>query len=306
MRIGVHRRAPTRVCVEAGILGASPQEAVVVIMLVVVRHLAVGPPTILAVVVSIAVHVIVRLVDACRPSILARRVVDLRLESASSSVLATRNDTRFLVLDHHPHADSARQAPEQENDNAKADGTFGDFALAFAAPSEHFTLAFVVGVLIIFRFSLLDTLRLPNTERDGGCEPEEGKEQVDTEVGVYVDEAPGTGPHGDHYLVDQGGDAKEALRKALARCLWRGQKAAHKGKVEAELAAMLAFLGEDGKGEAAGYEGEESLSGMEEGFGLLVVALLDAHGERGWVAERARLGQGRESGGYVQRARVVG
>lgn len=62
---------------------------------------------------------------------------------------------------------------------------------------------------------------------------------------------------------------------------------------------MVAGLGEDGEGQAAGYEGEECLDSMEEGFGLLVVALFDAHG--GWKWATARVPSGiREGGCYVQ------
>jgi len=59
--------------------------------------------------------------------------------------------------------------------------------------------------------SLLDALRLPDSERDGACEPEEGEEEVEAQVGVYVGEAPGAGPHWDHDLVDQGRNGEEAL-----------------------------------------------------------------------------------------------
>jgi hypothetical protein len=50
--------------------------------------------------------------------------------------------------------------------------------------------------------AFLYALRLPDSEGDGGCEPEEGEEEVQTQVGVDVGEAPGARPHGDHYLVD--------------------------------------------------------------------------------------------------------
>jgi hypothetical protein len=72
---------------------------------------------------------------------------------------------------------------------------------------------------------------------------------------------------------------------------------AYESKVEADLAAMIARLGEDSEREAAGDEGEQGLGCVEEGFGLLVVALLNAHceglccaggaaGERGWYVQR--------------------
>lgn len=240
-------------------------------MLVVIWHLA----------VSIMV-IVVRLIDARRPSVFAGGIIDLRLESASAAVLAAGYDACLPVLVHHPDADRARQAPEQEKDDAETDGGFGDFALAHAAPGEGLTVALVVYVLVfgmVFS-SLLDALRLPDTERDGGCEPEEAEEEVEAEVGVYVGEAPGAGPHWDHDLVDQGGDGEEALRRIISEGHWcQVWKKAYKRKVEADLAAMVARLGEDGKGEAAGDEGEEGLGCVEGCFRFLVVALLDAHGE---------------------------
>lgn len=139
-------------------------------MLVVIRHLAVR-----------IVVVVVRLVDACRPSVFAGGVVDLRLESASAAVLAAGYDACSSVFVHHPDADRARQAPEQEEDDAEAHGGFGDFALADATPGEGLAVALVVYVLIFGMVfpSLLDTLRLPDTERNGGCEPEKGEEEVE-------------------------------------------------------------------------------------------------------------------------------
>jgi len=171
-------------------------------MLVVIRHLAVC-----------IVVVMVRLIDARRPSVFAGGVVDLWLESASAAVLAAGYDACLPVLVHHPDADRARQAPQQEEDDAEADGGFGDFTLAHAAPGEGLAVALVVDVLVfgMVFLSLLDTLRLPNTKRDGGCEPEKAEEEVEAQVGVYVGEAPGAGPHWDHDLVDQGGDGEEAL-----------------------------------------------------------------------------------------------
>jgi len=42
---------------------------------------------------------------------------------------------------------------------------------------------------------------------------------------------------------------------------------------------MVARLGEDGEGKAAGDKGEQGLGCVEGCFRFLVVALLDAHGE---------------------------
>jgi len=101
------------------------------VVLVIVRDLAVS-----------VVVVVVRLVDARRPSVFAGGIVDLRLESASAAVLAAGDNAGLPVLVHHPDADRARQAPEQEQDDAETDGGFGDFALAHAAPGPGLAVAF--------------------------------------------------------------------------------------------------------------------------------------------------------------------
>lgn len=77
---------------------------------------------------------------------------------------------------------------------------------------------------------------------------------------------------------------------------------AYKSEVEADLATMVARLGEDGEREAAGDEGEEGLETVEEGFRLLIVALFDTHDEGLCRAGRAASERVR----YVQQMRDGG
>ena len=190
MRIRVHRRATTWVHVERSRRVQPTAVAVVVaglmlVFIVVVVHLAVLPPIEIVVLkisssMTMSVQLAIRLVNPRRPSVFRRGIVDLRLESATAVALAARNDARLLVLVHHPHADSARQTPEQEQYDAEADGRFGHFALAHTAPGEGLAVAQVGCVVVVFvvLLAFLYALRLPDSEGDGGCEPEEGEEQV--------------------------------------------------------------------------------------------------------------------------------
>jgi hypothetical protein len=311
VRVCIHRRASAWVCVEAAVLRVGSEHAVVVraVVLVVLRHLAVLPALVVAIFsVSMTIEIIVRLVDARGPCVFARRVVDLRLESSPAAVLAAGNDAGFLVLVHHPHADCARQTPEEEDDDAEADGGFGHFALADAAVCPHFALAQGVCVAVVggvVFFSLLDALRLPDAKRDGACEPEEGEEEVEADVGVDVREAPGPRPHGNHNLVDQGGDTEEALRRWVSGMpSWSVLPEAYKSEVEADLAAMVARFGEDSESETAGDKGEESLSCVEERLGLLIVALFNAHGD-GCVVLAAQLRRERLVFGQREKERLM-
>lgn len=227
MRVNVHRRTSARVCVELAVTRIRSQHVVVnalVLVLVVIWDLAVLSPLVEAVVsVSLAVHIrIIRLVDSRRPSVFADWVVNLWLESASATILASRNYASLAVFVHHPHADGAGQTPEEEDDDAKADGRFGDFALAHATPGPGLALALFVCVLVVgvVFCSLLDALRLPDADRDGGCEPEKGEEEIEAEVGVDAGETPRASPHRNHDLVDQGGDTEEALWRVSERQGW--------------------------------------------------------------------------------------
>jgi len=61
---------------------------------------------------------------------------------------------------------------------------------------------------------------------------------------------------------------------------------AYKSEVKADLAAMVARLGEDSECETASDKGEEGLGCVEGGFCLLIVALFNAHGEGCVLAQR--------------------
>lgn len=61
---------------------------------------------------------------------------------------------------------------------------------------------------------------------------------------------------------------------------------AYQSEVEADLAAMVARLGEDGESEAPGDKGEKGLASVEGCFRFLIVALFNAHGEGCVLAEQ--------------------
>ena len=140
-------------------------------------------------------HVEVVLVKVGGPSIFAR-IFNLRWLCRSAS---TRHSASLPVLHDLVYRDGAREDEKQEYDDAKSYARFAHFALLFRTVCEVCAAA-VAGCLVLL--ALAYACGVPHRYRNECTEPEDCEKEIESSVGVDVGEAPGSGPHWYHYLVD--------------------------------------------------------------------------------------------------------
>lgn len=99
--------------------------------------------------------------------------------------------------------------------DADSDRRLTDAALGLVAIQESRAVPVIVWYLCLLG-TFSDAFRVPHSNRDKGCKPEDRVQDVEGEEGVGRGKSLGARPHGHHCEVDDGGYGQEALRATLS------------------------------------------------------------------------------------------